>query len=379
MPYVFRLESTKKSEQLPEAGRRALFQQMKSGRLRQGWGRDGMGLLDKKGNPIPRDEWVKHFLEAAEGWPAKERTVKKARGHYGLLSTMLKIRPGDRIVVPNFAEDGWQGLVIATAVPAPRRPEGKEGECYGFSPAPSALNGDRRHYIAIKPLFKSIPLSREGKNLRRLIGKGGYRVRVREVNGKLHPELVRVIARLAQADITEPTETLKKAKVAKPPDDKQRARGLAGEEEIIERLEGGFLGFSLKEDRRTHGCGYDFLAHDGKKLVEIEVKTFDARSGQIFFTEKELEQALTSHDRFQLWALLDNGLDPSMWELRILSAPHPELQRVGEKQVSVVYRIPPLEVTWEKQIEGLTSPRKRKKKKRPVRAKRTHSFGDRLL
>jgi hypothetical protein len=276
---------------------------------------------------------------------------------------MLKIRPGDRIVVPNFAEEGWQGLVIATAIRQPDRSEG-EGECYGFSSSvPRALKGDRRHYVAIDPLFKSISLDREGTNLKRLIGKGGYRIRVRQVNSEKHPELNRAIARLAQADITEPTKTLKYAKVSKPPDDRQRERGLKGEEEILKRLRGGFLGFSYKDDHRLKGRGYDFLAHDGKKNVEIEVKSFDARTGQIFFTEKEFDRALESNDRYQLWALLDNGLHPATWELRILSAPHPELQRVGKEQVRIVYRIPPLEVRWEKRIEGSTSTRKRKRKR----------------
>jgi hypothetical protein len=114
--YIFRLETSKKAHQLPEAGRKALFQEMKKGRLRQGWGRNGMSLLDTHGKPLSRDGWVKNYRTAS----GAGETVKKARGHYRLLSPMLDIRPGDLIVVPNFAEDGWDGLVIAKAVAGPR-------------------------------------------------------------------------------------------------------------------------------------------------------------------------------------------------------------------------------------------------------------------
>lgn len=189
-----------------------------------------------------------------------------------------------------------------------------------------------------------------------------HRVRVREVNRKKHQALIRAIARLAQADITEPTRTIKSARVAKPPDDKQRERGRKGEEEVLERLKDGYLGFTFKDDHRKNGCGYDFLAHDGKRDVEIEVKSFDSRVGQIFFTEKEFERALENSDNYHLWALLDNGGDPSTWDLWALSAPHAELKRVGEEQVSIVYRIPPSDVKWEERIVGPTTPRKKKGK-----------------
>jgi hypothetical protein len=68
MPYIFRLETSRKAEQLSEAGRKALFQEMKRGRLRQGWGRDGMGLLDEHGKALSRDAWVKNYLVAAKDW-----------------------------------------------------------------------------------------------------------------------------------------------------------------------------------------------------------------------------------------------------------------------------------------------------------------------
>jgi hypothetical protein len=356
MPYIFWLETSRKRYQLPEPGRKALFQEMKKGRLRQGWGSEGMSLIDSNGRSLSRDEWVKNYL----GRSNDEEEVRKARSHFRLLSAMLQIRPGDLIVVPNFGEDGWDGLVIAKAVHAPGRPRG-EGECYNFSPSvPRALNGDRRHFVAIDRLFKAIPLNRAGKHLKSLIANGGYRVRVRQVNSQKHRDLMKTIARLAVADIAEETETIKNARVAKPPDEKQRERGRKGEDEVKQRLKEHFLGFTFEADRTKDGCGYDFLAHDGKRQVEIEVKSFDARSGQIFLTPREFARAQESGGRYHLWVLLDNGGDPSTWDLWTLSSPHPQLKKLADPQVTIVYRVAPTSVKWEKRITGPETPRRKR-------------------
>ena len=73
MLYIFRLESSNPSEQLSEAGRAFLWQELQLGRLRQGWGIHGMNLLNGLGEPAPRDEWMKSFQSAA----AKRRLETK--------------------------------------------------------------------------------------------------------------------------------------------------------------------------------------------------------------------------------------------------------------------------------------------------------------
>jgi hypothetical protein len=37
VPYIFRLDTTRKRERLPEEGRSALLQELEKGNLRQGW------------------------------------------------------------------------------------------------------------------------------------------------------------------------------------------------------------------------------------------------------------------------------------------------------------------------------------------------------
>jgi hypothetical protein len=78
-------------------------------------------------------------------------------------------------------------------------------------------------------------------------------------------------------------------------------RGLKGEKEVEERLKRGFEGFTFKTNRTKDGCGYDFLARCRNQEVEIEVKSLDAKSGQMFLTQKEFERAQENPSSYHLW------------------------------------------------------------------------------
>jgi hypothetical protein len=95
--YIFRLESSASTEQLSEAGRAFLWQEIQQGRLRQGWGIRGMSLLDGSNAPLPKDQWIENFRSAAarNGWKPKDRTEAKVKLRYTLLSHMREIRSGD--------------------------------------------------------------------------------------------------------------------------------------------------------------------------------------------------------------------------------------------------------------------------------------------
>jgi len=363
MYYIFRLEKRRKEEQLPEEGRKALVSELEAGYLRQGWGRDGMKLLDGQGKVIPQATWMKNFQRAARKWDPKERTDRKAKTHYVLLSNMLKIREGDLLAVPNIAKDDRKGFVVAKAVRVSGRPS-REGECYDFSPSvPDALDGDRRHFVAVdKWKIKFIPYSwsAEAAALPMLIKNEGLWSRVWPFDSTDHPKLVKSINRLSLlTDGNQPKKTLKNVPVSTGPTSTQQERGLKGEKEIYRRLNlpGGWLGLRYVDDRRSSKCGYDFLCTDGKRKIELEVKSYEALTGQIFFTENELRQAVKSKERYHLWALLDNGGDPKTWELISLKGPYAELKRLGKKVIQIFYRIPPSEVRWEDRAEA-APPRK---------------------
>jgi hypothetical protein len=365
--YVFRVEESVRSKQLREEGREAFVQELREGRLRQGWGINGMGLLDDQGKPLSLEEWSKNFLKAARYWDPDQRTLKKAKTHHDLLSNMLDIREGDRLVVPNVAEKGRKGFVIATAIRIRGRRPGV-AECYGFSSeVPQALDKDRKHYVAIdrfKAEWISYDVNAETRALKGLISDEGFWQRVRPVDGKKHPKLVQSINRISrQAPLASEPEPKRKRRLGKggsPPSKTQQERGLNGEKEIIRRLSrsSGCLGLKFVEDHRSHGWGYDILCTDGEKQIELEVKTYEALTGQIFFTDREFRRSLEKKDRYHLWALLDDGRPASKWKLITLRAPYEELKRIGKKEKHVVYRISPSQVAWEDQ-SGAEKPQRR--------------------
>jgi hypothetical protein len=56
MLYVFRLEGSKRKDQLPEAGRAFLWRDIQRGLLHQGWGPPGMSLLKPDGTVMSQLE-----------------------------------------------------------------------------------------------------------------------------------------------------------------------------------------------------------------------------------------------------------------------------------------------------------------------------------
>ena len=358
MLHIFRVENSATKKQLKEKGRQALVDELKAGRLRQGWGFEGFQLLNPKGVPYTHDEWSRRYLEATDDWEAKEHTERKVDTNFTLLSNMLSIKPGDRIVVPNVAEKDRDGFVIATAKRAPGRKPGA-GECYSFSPlseTPKSLNGDRRHIVWVDPLkseWISYDRNEEADCLPLLIKKKGFQQRVRPVDPKKNLDLIEVINRLSKLGPIDPEDqpakpSKKKKNGSRPPTETQQERGLKGEKEAMRRLKlkNGCLGLRYVDDHRDKGWGYDILCTDGSQKVEVEVKTYLALTGQIFITDREFKRSLESKSRYHLWAFQDNGGDPRTWTLVALPTPYDEIKRVGKKEKRIVYRMRPAHIKW---------------------------------
>ena len=110
----------------------------------------------------------------------------------------------------------------------------------------------------------------------------------------------------------------------------QEERGLRGEEEMKRRLTlpGGWSGFSLEQDVRSNGCGFDFLAKRGGGNVRIEIKTFTT-SGRILFTGRELREAAVDGDTYYMIGFLDDGGPASSWKTLLLQNPLLVLLREG--------------------------------------------------
>jgi hypothetical protein len=112
--------------------------------------------------------------------------------------------------------------------------------------------------------------------------------------------------------------------------DEQAERGLRGEEEMKRRLSlpGGWAGFVFKDDVRSPGCGYDFVADRHGREVRIEVKTFTP-NGRIMFTSRELREAATDGSSYHLIGLVDDGGPEKTWQTYLVPNPLIELLRIG--------------------------------------------------
>jgi len=110
----------------------------------------------------------------------------------------------------------------------------------------------------------------------------------------------------------------------------QEERGLRGEEEMKRRLTlpGGWSGFSLEQDVRSNGCGFDFLAKRGGGNVRIEIKTFTT-NGRILFTGRELREAAVDGDTYYMIGFLDDGGPAGSWKTLLLQNPLLVLLREG--------------------------------------------------
>lgn len=110
---------------------------------------------------------------------------------------------------------------------------------------------------------------------------------------------------------------------------------------------GGYDGLKLVEDRREQSCGYDFLCKDARGTeIEMEVKGF-APNGQLFLSGNELQQAKSSRQRYWLIGFLDDGTAPRLWQIRKLTNPAPQLERIGSEETVRQLRVDASKVEWD--------------------------------
>jgi len=78
------------------AASKALYNELKSGRLRQGWGASGLSLWGAPEKKIGKKEWEENYRKAWGGKPSARR--------YSALTPMLEIEEGDVVVMPKQPE-----------------------------------------------------------------------------------------------------------------------------------------------------------------------------------------------------------------------------------------------------------------------------------
>ena len=77
-----------------EFRRRYLYPELEAGRLRMGWGGQGMALQDIEGRPIPKEQWEENYRRA---WGENPRPRL-----YSTLRRLLEIEQGGVVVMPKM-------------------------------------------------------------------------------------------------------------------------------------------------------------------------------------------------------------------------------------------------------------------------------------
>jgi hypothetical protein len=114
-----------------------LLNEIRSGRLRQGWFSD-LSVVKPTGQVVPKDDWVRKARK--QPWlKEKERYQKETfcPEKYDELLRMTKIREGDRIIIPSLTDAGGKdGFLFATAKLANGKNQ-KRMNCYWHDAARS--------------------------------------------------------------------------------------------------------------------------------------------------------------------------------------------------------------------------------------------------
>lgn len=126
--YVFRITY--------EGNYGVISQELREGRLRQGWGAAGMGVGEDSTLASFTAAWLKR-------WPGEEDMAPRIRRKYKNLQIMPEIQPGDLLVIPKVSmtqAEGWREFTLARCT-AP----------YTF--APLEEQDDYGHIIGIEPIL----------------------------------------------------------------------------------------------------------------------------------------------------------------------------------------------------------------------------------
>ena len=82
---------------------RWLYDELKKGRLRQGWGAPGFGLRTKDEVQVEKQDWEQAYIDHWQEKPSKFR--------YAILSRMLDLGRGDIVVIPKMPR--WNQFTVA--------------------------------------------------------------------------------------------------------------------------------------------------------------------------------------------------------------------------------------------------------------------------
>ncbi len=180
--FVFRQDYT--------SPRAALYQEIREGRFRQGWGCAGLDLRKTL------DEWIAAYLST---WD--DEAPKDAKDRYWILYPMLEVQPGDLILVPKQPTN--DSFLLLKAIAA-------DGMVYWFDERPredrGVLDDDYRHVINIDT--SSIMELPAGRCTETLLVSNKFKGYQRAVNNVVNRDVKAAVDRLLEMALVDELPTL---------------------------------------------------------------------------------------------------------------------------------------------------------------------------
>lgn len=180
-----------------DAAKELLNSEIERGRLRQGWGYEGMHLMQDDVT-VPFDTWSSRYKQVARTLWGEEHTEDQILRRYRILSIMTEFKEGDLIVVPKMPD--YNHFLIATVAGG-----------YGFDHA--HRNDDFGHYVTIDTArLKRVPY-KCGLESRYVVSKlGGYRRALNRVRDSKFIEFIeklRGLSRYTEESILDTSRRMK--------------------------------------------------------------------------------------------------------------------------------------------------------------------------
>ena len=159
-----------------------LWNELRQGRLRQGWGIPGTNLFED-GHEFSRTQWIQNYNDAAAKFWKETENSQYAAKRFNILSLMRNIGKRSLLLVPKMPN--WDTFVVCSP-----------SDSYTFDASGTTPGNDYRHIIPVDTSSIRIHHYLSSEDSR--IVKAKFRAYQSAVNNVYNAEMKEAVARLAQ-------------------------------------------------------------------------------------------------------------------------------------------------------------------------------------